>query len=428
MSRSWSLALPLLTVLVVAYALFVGAVPRPVVSARVYGGPTEGVRELALRVEVVERDGEKESAYWNSALDASVIDARGTSIARATHAEQGVTELRFAFATATQGPLTLVLRDARTLLASGELRLDTAHWAARARRRGGWIRGRESNGLQLSVAAERGAFVIGSADPLRIRLLRSGQPAPGVRLRMNAQGARVAGAEGLVSDAQGQARVQIEVNELNPTLRVEAEAGAVIDTGLLVVPGGMHVSVLGDQLRIESAVPRERAFYSLVTSERRVQGGVLALSPTDDGGASATLALRNVPDPAWLVVSSEVDLNSAAAIGWPLSLGPEPAQTFDVADTLLLDGLPAAFEREQARRSRVRWLCAGLIALALLLSAALLVLRVRAAERDIARHLSADLEPELAARIAPRRLLGLIVALLTLALGFVAFALIVAAR
>jgi hypothetical protein len=51
-----------------------------------------------------------------------------------------------------------------------------------------------------------------------------------------------------------------------------------------------------------------------------------------------------LPQPAWLVVSSELDLNSAAAIGWPLDAGAEPAQTFDVADQLLLDGLPAAFQ------------------------------------------------------------------------------------
>ena len=67
------------------------------------------------------------------------------------------------------------------------------------------------------------------------------------------------------------------------------------------------------------------------------------------------------PQPAWLVLSSDVDQNSAATIGWPLDVGPEPAQTFDVPDFLLLDGLPAAFQREQERRSRVRWLTGSAI-------------------------------------------------------------------
>ncbi len=94
----------------------------------------------------------------------------------------------------------------------------------------------------------------------------------------------------------------------------------------------------------------------------------------------------------------------------------------------MLDGLPAAFAREQARRSRVRWLTAAFIGLAFALSIVLLVLRVRAADRHISEHLRAGLEQDLAARIAPRRMLPLLVALLAIALGFVALGLIVLSR
>ena len=133
-------------------------------------------------------------------------------------------------------------------------------------------------------------------------------------------------------------------------------------------------------------------------------------------------------EPTWLVLSSEVDENSAAAVGWPLTKSAEPAQTFDVPDALLLDGLPAAFMREQARRSRVRWLTAAFIALAFTLRVVLLVLRVRAADRNIAQHLRSDLEPETALRVAPRALLPLLGGLLLLLLGFVLLGLIVTAR
>ena len=127
-------------------------------------------------------------------------------------------------------------------------------------------------------------------------------------------------------------------------------------------------------------------------------------------------------------MSSEVDQNSAAAIGWPLAPGPEPAQTFDVADVLLLDGLPAAFAREQARRSRVRWLTASFIGLSFALSVALLLLRVRAADRDITQHLAQDLDPDLTRRIAPRRLLPAVVAVLAILLGFAALGLVALAH
>lgn len=432
MTRAFSLALPLLTALVVAYALLVGAVPRKVHGARVYGGPTENVGELSLRVEVVERDGEKETPYWNTGLVARVDQGGRVSEIRVTRALQGVADFQVPIDPATGVPLELELQDtAGALLASGPLRLDDATWAARARRRGGWIRGRESGGLQVSVAAERGAFVVGADEQVRIRVQRAGAPAPGLRLAVTAQGARVQAAADPITDEQGQARVLVEPTELNPTLRVEVVGeSAIIDTGLPVVPGGLHVAVEGASVRVESAVPRTLAFYSWVTSERRIAGGVLALSPTDRGGAIGTIALPALPSPAWLVVSSEVDANSAAAIGWPIAEGEsaEPLRTFDVAEARLLDGLPGAFQREQARRSRVRWLCAGLIVLALVVSALLLVVRVRAAEREIATHLREALDPELAARVAPRRSLSLLVALLTIALGFLAFALIVAAR
>ena len=72
MSRAWLLALPVLTLLVVGYAMLVAGVPRKLHGARVYGGPSEGVSRLSLRAECVERDGERESAYWHGPLSARV--------------------------------------------------------------------------------------------------------------------------------------------------------------------------------------------------------------------------------------------------------------------------------------------------------------------------------------------------------------------
>jgi len=186
--------------------------------------------------------------------------------------------------------------------------------------------------------------------------------------------------------------------------------------------------LVGGQWRIEIAVPRDEAYFSLNSERARLEGGVLALVADGRGGSFGTLQLSPRTEPAWLVVSSEVDQNTAAAVGWPLDSGPEPAQTFDVPDQLLLDGLPSAFAREQARRSRVRLLTAAFVALSCALAVVLLVLRVKAADRELSSHLSQDLEQELAARIAPRRVLPLVVAVLALLLGFSALALVVLAR
>jgi hypothetical protein len=253
-----------------------------------------------------------------------------------------------------------------------------------------------------------------------------------VRLDVSAEGARVTKSAGLRSDARGRARIDFEAVDLNPTLRVEAHGDddqrGVIESGVPVVPGGFHALRTATGIRVESAVPRSEAYFSLVTDTARVTGGVVALTPDGRGGSVGDAAIASVPSPSWLVVSSEVDENSVAAIGWPLESSAEPSQTFDVPAALLLDGLPAAFAREQARRSRVRWLTAAFIALAFALSVVLLVLRVRAAEHDIARHLRDNLEAETAVRVAPGRLLSLLVGLLAIGLGFILLALIVLAR
>ncbi|MEO6601104.1 MAG: hypothetical protein ABIQ16_14585, partial [Polyangiaceae bacterium] len=426
--------LPVLTVVVVCYALLVAAVPRAIVAARVYGGPTEGKRTLSLRVEVVQRAGESEAPFWDGPI---VVQALAASANPATlsvaQAEGGVTDVALPLGVAAHGPVHLEIRDASgSVLASGNVALDGDRWAARARRRGGWIRGRNDGALVVSFAPERGTFVVGSPEVMLLRVERAGTPASGVTLRVSAEGGRVTAAQDLHTDARGRARIGFEATELNPTLRVEAQGEGgergLIDSGVPLVPGGLFARATGTELRVESAVPRSEAFFSLVSDAGRTTGGRLILSPNGRGGSFATTTLPVLPHPSWVVVSSDVDQHSVSAIGWPLDVGPEPAQTFDVPDALVLDGLPAAFAREQARRSRVRWLSAAFIALAFALSIVLLVLRVRAADRDISQHLREGLDPETVARVAPRRRLGLLVALLSIGLGFIALGLIVAAR
>lgn len=434
MSRAWSLALPLLTALVVSYALLVAGVPRKLHGARVYGGPSEGVSALSLRVESIEREGERELPFWNGPLTAVARASGGPAVvAPVKQAVHGVADFEVRFARPVHGPIELELHDASGApLASGRFALDGARWAAHARRRGGWIRGRADHALLLSVAAERGAFVIGSAGALSIRVEHAGLAVAGASLQVSAEGARVSGTEQLQSDQRGRARVFFEANELNPSVRVEARTAdgqsGLFETPIPVVLGGFQALSTSEGLRIDSAVPRSEAFFSLVSDRQRLAGGVIPLAPNGRGGSVGVIPLPSWQPPAWLVVGSEVDQNSASAIGWPLDAGPEPAQTFDVHDQLLLDGLPAAFAREQARRSHVRWLTAAFIGLAFALSVVLLVLRVRAADRHISAHLSQGLEPELAERVAPRRMLPLLVAVLVIALGFVALGLVALAR
>src|SRR3954454_17361529 len=110
MSRAWSLALPLLTALVVSYALLVAGVPRKLLGARVYGGPSEGVSTLSLRVESVEREGERETPFWNGPLTARARASSGPdalfSVKQAVH---GVADFELPFGRALHGPIEFEL-------------------------------------------------------------------------------------------------------------------------------------------------------------------------------------------------------------------------------------------------------------------------------------------------------------------------------
>ncbi len=130
MSRAWSLALPVLTVLVVSYALLVAGVPRKLRGARVYGGPSEGASALSLRVESLERDGERESAFWNGPLSVHARASGGPVVDVAvTQAVHGVADFEVRFAQPARGPIEFEVRDAaNALLAAGRFELDVTRW------------------------------------------------------------------------------------------------------------------------------------------------------------------------------------------------------------------------------------------------------------------------------------------------------------
>src|SRR3954463_9571611 len=132
MSRAWSLALPLLTALVVSYALLVAGAPRRLLGARVYGGPSEGASVISLRVESVEREGERETGVWNGPLSAHARTSGGPDVVVAVEqAARGVADFEMRFASPVHAPIEFELSDAAGApLASGHFELDVTRWAA----------------------------------------------------------------------------------------------------------------------------------------------------------------------------------------------------------------------------------------------------------------------------------------------------------
>jgi hypothetical protein len=140
------------------------------------------------------------------------------------------------------------------------------------------------------------------------------------------------------------------------------------------------------------------------------------------------LAVAGVPTPPepdrWLVLSGDPDGRSPSTVGWPWG---NQATTFDAIDAMLLDGSRFGAEREEARKSRVRWVVGGYCAVAALLTSVLFVRRVRSSDRELALRLAGA---GAAQSVPSKRSLtwGLVVAVLCVLLGFLVVALVSLAR
>jgi hypothetical protein len=434
----WPLyALPVVTLVVVALALVTAGSTRPYRVARVWGGPTEGAR-LGLRVETFDIREDLGGGFQEVPVSGgkAVVEVESATFRGVRPIEldvEGGGEASFELPPG-HGRVSLLVEQAGQPLAQGELpRLTQATWAQAARRRGGWVEG-SAGPFVVRAAPARGVLAVPFEEELWIAAERAGRPASGVRVRATSNGATLEPNEATL-DARGRAVLRIVPREhtLGVTLRLDdATATGDVTFDLPVVPGALRASVEQGELRVEAPVPRDIAYFALVTPNERLFGGRLLLRPDGRGGSSARFALPAlVPSPTHAVVSSERDLRSPAAVGWPLvpSAGADPATTFDAVDALLLDGRPRAALRERARRSRVRWTTGAFCALALLVEVILLARLTRTSDRRLDRHLEREgIEAPDAARLAPRRSPTLLLALALVALGFFVMAIVAILR
>jgi hypothetical protein len=426
------LALPVITVAVVALALLTAAAPRPFRVAKVWGGPTDTGR-LSLRVavaEVVEAGGEVvERAIGNEKASLRVQSTGVEALRLVTLDDEGMAEVRLEVP-ASADPLLVSVSQGGVELALGRAALSHARWASVARRRGGWVKAHAPGGYDVRIAPDRGALAVPFEEGLWFEVQKNGAPVAGARLELAVAGARLGAREG-TTDARGRARFALSPEEHALGARLVISDGAArseLGFGLPVVPGALRARLSGGELLIEAPVPRDVAYYALVTETERLSGGRVALSPA----AGSDLFVARVPLPALpvapthAVVASERDLRAAAAVGWPLSppYGADPPRTFDAVDALLLDGRALGSARERARRARVRWSAVAFCAMAVLLELALLVAQARARDRELDAHLAREgMRGATAQRLAPARSSTWFFALAAIALGFVLLAL-----
>jgi hypothetical protein len=429
--------LPVLAVAGVAFAMLGVAAPRAHAALRLYGGPSEGARELSWLANVVERVAGIERPLPNSELVIEgLLSDRRRALWRGRLDAGGVASPVLGFASAPAdraitGPVRVrawLASRPDALIASGEIAVDPRVWSGTARRRGGWLPVKSHGALEIQVAAGRGTWATSFADPLVVEVRADGTAVSGARITVQPEGCDVAGGRTLlVTDSRGRAAVAITPREsvVIVGLDVTAPDGAAgrwYGT-LPVVTGALHAERVGQRLVVRSPVVREGAFFSLVDLGSRRAGGPIPLTPDGRGGSvgEVKIDVEVVPgSPLWAVVSAESDLDTESTVGWPLfSRDEEPFQlTFDVADRLLLDGAPLGDARQHQKSRRASLLGSAFAALCLLIVAILIVERARAADRTLRKHLSEfSEEPGEAERSARPLVVQVLLALLCLGLA-----------
>jgi hypothetical protein len=290
----------------------------------------------------------------------------------------------------------------------------------------------------VRVAAAHGAFAAPFPGPLWLRVedppLR---PAAGARVELSVEGARVQPTRA-TTNAQGIAEVELTPSEhavtLNATITLANGEVTHATTSVPVVPGAFVAEQRGEVLAIASPVERAEAFVTLVTEDARLFGARVPLDTDARGIARGELTLPAELEKLrggglWAVLESTRLAPRADRVGWPLfSVPGEPALTLDARDELVLDGFPAARERERTRQRRVGRAVIGIGLLGALASALAVLIRARREKRRFAAELDAELDPDAKARVVVASSRGEIVSIVLIFVGFVVTAAILAWR
>jgi hypothetical protein len=422
---------PITAVGVVLLGVVSGGV-RPFRSARVYSGPTQGITDLSLRVELGLRDRVIEEPIGAEPFEVVVVEGgKRVASARGRSDQLGSAEVVVHLPRPRDSALELWVEGSgpgQSTLARGLVLGRRDAFRAAARRRGGFQSGRRSGDIELAVAPAHGALVIAQGalvDELVVRARRNDAPVADAKVRVTLEGAEPTQSE-VTTDAAGLARLKVRPSE--PQVRVALLASAAgasestLSTRLEVVQGAIRATRRPEGLRLESSGAASSAFLGFFDERQRYTGLHVALAPAPDGRLLAELPLPpGLPSsPLWVITSSQPDLASPSAVGWPLADGLEPdPKTFDARELLLLDGAPQARLREERRARRIRFVTAAYGAVALLLTLILFVRGVRDAERHIEGHLRrSGLAPEVAG-LAPARPGWGLLAAACIGLGFV---------
>ena len=222
---------PLSAVLVVLLGVVAGG-ERSVRSARVYSGPTQGVTELSLRVELGERDRIVEVPITETSFMVTVVGGgQRVGVARGRTDAQGSAEVFVTRPRPRDSAFELWVESdaAAAPLPRGLVLGNAAAFRERATRRGGFQRGRYSGDVELEVAPAHGVLITAEGplrDELVIRARRAGSPVAGARIEAKLEGGEPAVTQ-LRTDELGLARLTVRPSEASLGVALSAVAEGI---------------------------------------------------------------------------------------------------------------------------------------------------------------------------------------------------------
>jgi hypothetical protein len=268
----------------------------------------------------------------------------------------------------------------------------------------------------VRVEAVRGALAAPFPEAMRVFVTEPVRSRLGVRsdLELTALGADVTPIAApnqpppppplkLATDDRGAARFVIKPLAHDVDLTVEARAGdrrGRWEGTLPVIPGACWIDPAGapaGPLTVVSPAPRERAYLSFWTEDGRAGGEVAQLHRDPDGFFRGQVAVPPVPWAKLLyaTVAGDPLEKGAGTVAWPLR--PAEGAVAGRSIDLLLDGVPAARDREKARAWKARRYGMAVVGAAALLEILLLMLRSRDSQRKLEEHFTGEGAPKLSA-------------------------------
>lgn len=400
MHRDWPLfALPLMMVAVLGISVLVSATPRPIVWARVYGGPTDA-ETWHGRLQVRRERSDVSQPLSQAEVRLRWVSSRGETMRSFTTGPDGWTEFRLPRPrTRKDETLRLVVEYGaeHDVIAEGEPEVTTERFTQSARRRGGDLSGHAEGPTKIELRLSPPVLSVPFAAQLTLNLeprappSETGAKKEPFEVELTAEGLDFE-SERLTMTPGERETLTIHPRQHVVTLktRVRPPDGPPSSrfTPLPVIPGSMGLSEQDDHLLVSSPVGKPEAWYAVVGSWGRGPGGRIELDAgqRDESTSRGRIPRSVLPDrpDRYLLLASTPDGRSPSTVGYPLDGQPT---TFDAWDAFVIDSGPLARQAEARRLRKVRWVLGGYAALCGLATLILFVRRVRLADQELARNL-----------------------------------------